>query len=202
MDGKSNGIGYSEKDNGVFTVEVFPTVENNTMKGKFESCFGRKRSLVFRIALLALILLIVILLIILICAFNSSIGRQLKIMNEQVSEFQKHGVEELDNLKTKVTELSDSMGNMCKMCPVGWRTIGSSCYYLSEELRTWDGARDECYKVNSFLAIIKDRNESDYLNTLVNRDRYYWIGLKRDPIDIHMEVARWIRSDLYKLGSE
>ncbi|XP_073507005.1 CD209 antigen-like protein C isoform X2 [Phyllobates terribilis] len=167
MDGKSNGIGYSEKDNGVFTVEVFPTVENNTMKGKY-----------------------------------SSIGRQLKIMNEQVSEFQKHGVEELDNLKTKVTELSDSMGNMCKMCPVGWRTIGSSCYYLSEELRTWDGARDECYKVNSFLAIIKDRNESDYLNTLVNRDRYYWIGLKRDPIDIHMEVARWIRSDLYKLGSE
>ncbi|XP_077116920.1 C-type lectin lectoxin-Lio3-like [Ranitomeya variabilis] len=189
MDGKSNGVGYSEKDNGVFTVDVFQTVENNTMRGKFESCFGRKRSLVFRIAALVLILLVVILLIIIVCAFYSSINGQLKIMNEQASESQKHGVEELDNLKTKVTDLSDSMDNMCKMCPLGWHTIGSSCYYVSEELRTWDEAQDECYKVNSFLVMIKDRNESDSLNALIKRTRYYWIGLRRDTIDIH--IWKW-----------
>ncbi|XP_073507006.1 CD209 antigen-like protein C [Phyllobates terribilis] len=189
MDRKSNGVGYSEKDNGVIIDDVFQTEENNTIRGKFESCFGRRRSLVFRIALLALILLIVILLIIFVCAFDSSIVGQLKIMNEQVSESQKQGVEEMDNLKTKVTELSDSMGKMCTMCPVGWRTIGSSCYYLFEEMRTWYAAQGECYKANSFLAIIKDRNESDSLNTLLGRSNRYWIGLRRDVKDIH--IWKW-----------
>ncbi|XP_073445064.1 C-type lectin lectoxin-Phi1-like isoform X2 [Dendrobates tinctorius] len=154
MDGKSNGIGYSEKDNVVITDDVFRTVENNTMKGKY-----------------------------------SSINGQLKIMNEQASESQKHGVEELDNLKTKVTDLSDSMGKMCTMCSVGWHTIGASCYYVSEEMRSWDEAQDECNKVNSFLVKIKDRNESDSLNALINRGRYYWIGLRRDAIDIH--IWKW-----------
>ncbi|XP_077118748.1 C-type lectin-like [Ranitomeya variabilis] len=197
MDGKSNGIGkmetmrdgYSEKDNGVFTDDVFRTVENNTMRGKFQSCFGRKRSLLFRIALLALILLIAILLIIFICAFNSSIIGQLKILNEEVSDSQKHGVEDMDNLKTKVTELSDSMGKMCTACPIGWRTIGSSCYYHFEESRTWDEAQGECYKANSFLAMIKDRNESDSLNTWLGRNIRYWIGLRRDAKNIH--IWKW-----------
>ncbi|KAM4039045.1 C-type lectin lectoxin-Phi2-like [Anomaloglossus baeobatrachus] len=156
--------------------------------GAVQSCFGRKRSLVFRITLLAIIFLISIILLIIVCAFNSSIAKQLKTRNDQAS--QKPGVEELDNLKTKVADLSESIGKMCTMCPVGWRTIGSSCYYLSEETRTWDEARDECYKVNSFLAMIKDRNESDSLNTLFGRSSDYWIGLRRDARDLH--IWKWI----------
>ncbi|KAM4039044.1 CD209 antigen-like protein C [Anomaloglossus baeobatrachus] len=189
MNGKSEGIECSEKDNGVITNDAIWTVEKNTMRGQFKSYFGRKRSLVFRIALLALILLIGILLIIFVCSFNSSILGQLKTINEQVSESQNQSVEELDKLKTKVTDLSNSMGKMCTMCPIGWRTIGSSCYYVSEETRTWNQARDECHKVNSFLAVIKDRNESDSVNTLLNWNRYYWIGLRRDTVDSH--IWKW-----------
>ncbi|XP_075199121.1 C-type lectin lectoxin-Lio3-like isoform X2 [Anomaloglossus baeobatrachus] len=163
MNGKSEGIECSEKDNGVITNDAIWTVEKNTMRGQFKSYFGRKRSLVFRIALLALILLIGILLIIFVCSFNSSILGQLKTINEQ--------------------------GKMCTMCPIGWRTIGSSCYYVSEETRTWNQARDECHKVNSFLAVIKDRNESDSVNTLLNWNRYYWIGLRRDTVDSH--IWKW-----------
>ncbi|XP_073445066.1 CD209 antigen-like protein C [Dendrobates tinctorius] len=190
MDGKSIGNGQLEKDNGIIIDDVFRTIEENTIRGKLESCFGRKRSLVFRIALLALIFLICILLIIIVCAFNSSVNKQLKMINEQVSEYQKDEVEEMDNLKTKVTDLTDSMGKICTVCPVGWRTIGSSCYYLSAELRTWDGAQDECYKANSFLAMIKDRNESDSLNTVFGSPGSYWIGLRRDARDPH--IWKWI----------
>ncbi|CAJ0922283.1 unnamed protein product [Ranitomeya imitator] len=149
MDGKSNGIGYSEKDNGVFTVDLNPVWEEEVFS--IQNCCpcpnlaGRDTP----------------------DNHYSSINGQLKIMNEQASESQKHGVEELDNLKTKVTDLSDSM----------------------EEERTWDEAQDECYKVNSFLVMIKDRNESDSLNALINIDRYYWIGLRRDKIDIH--IWKW-----------
>ncbi|KAM4039043.1 C-type lectin lectoxin-Phi2-like [Anomaloglossus baeobatrachus] len=188
MDGKSDGAGQWEKDTGVITDDVFRTVENNTIRGKFQSCFGRKRSLVFRITLLAIIFLISILLIIVVYVFNSSITKQLKTIKDQAS--QKPGVEELDNLKTKVTDLSESIGKMCTMCPVGWRTIGPSCYYISEETRTWDEARDECYKVNSFLAMIKDRNESDSLNTVFESSIGYWIGLRRDARDLH--IWKWI----------
>ncbi|XP_077116918.1 CD209 antigen-like protein C [Ranitomeya variabilis] len=190
MDQKSVGAGHLEKDNGVIIDDVFRTIEENTIRGKFESCFGRKTSLVFRIALLALIFVICILLIIIVCAFNSSINKQLKIINQQVSESQEHDVEEMDNVKTKVTDLNDSMGKMCTMCPIGWRTIGSSCYYLSAEMRTWDEAQGECYKANSFLAMIKDRNESDSLNTFFGSSSSYWIGLRRDPRDAH--IWKWI----------
>ncbi|XP_069825317.1 C-type lectin lectoxin-Phi1-like isoform X2 [Dendropsophus ebraccatus] len=61
----------------------------------------------------------------------------------------------------------------CMPCPAGWKMSRCSCYYVSEEEITWEEARDECYKNNSVLVMIKDKAEW-------NRRRY-WIGLLRDP---------------------
>ncbi|XP_069825353.1 natural killer cells antigen CD94-like isoform X2 [Dendropsophus ebraccatus] len=71
--------------------------------------------------------------------------------------------------------------NNCTPCPDGWKRVGSSCYYVSEEEITWEEARDECYKNNSVLVIIKDKTELDTLNKLIKNDTRYWIGLTRYP---------------------
>ncbi|XP_072000697.1 uncharacterized protein [Engystomops pustulosus] len=106
------------------------------------------------------------------------------------SKFMKNAMEEWDNMKTKMVDLSNLLDNICTVCPLGWHTLGSSCYYLSEEQRSWNSARDECYKVSSYLVMIKDRNESDSLNSLLTSNRRYWIGLRRDSKDIH--IWKWL----------
>ncbi|XP_066445541.1 hepatic lectin-like [Eleutherodactylus coqui] len=170
--------GHLENDDRFIGLEVFKAMENYgpAEKGKFESCFGKSRSIVFTIVLCALILLICIILIIVVCVL--------------ISEFKQHAMEEQDYLNTKVANLSNLMGKICTACPAGWHAIDSSCYYLSVEQKTWYGARDECYKVDSFLAMITDRKKSDSLNTLFTGSIRYWIGLHRDPKNIH--IWKWL----------
>ncbi|XP_066449343.1 C-type lectin domain family 17, member A-like [Eleutherodactylus coqui] len=107
-----------------------------------------------------------------------------------ISELQQHTMEEQDNLNTKVANLSNLIDKICTSCPTGWHAMGSSCYYLSEEKKTWYGARNECYKIDSFLAMITDRKKSDSLNTLFTGSIRYWIGLRRDPKNIH--IWKWL----------
>ncbi|XP_040270632.1 CD209 antigen-like protein E isoform X4 [Bufo bufo] len=122
--------------------------------------------------------------------------------------FQKNSEEEQGDLKTKVANLSNTMGNLqdtlmanikhinktletvCTRCPVGWSVIGSSCYFVSREEITWDNARDECYKMNSVLVMIKDKTESDSLKQLYNINKRYWIGLRRDLNEAH--IWKWL----------
>ncbi|XP_040270635.1 CD209 antigen-like protein C isoform X7 [Bufo bufo] len=125
-----------------------------------------------------------------------------------LEDFQKNSEEEQGDLKTKVANLSNTMGNLqdtlmanikhinktletvCTRCPVGWSVIGSSCYFVSREEITWDNARDECYKMNSVLVMIKDKTESDSLKQLYNINKRYWIGLRRDLNEAH--IWKWL----------
>ncbi|XP_040270633.1 C-type lectin domain family 4 member G-like isoform X5 [Bufo bufo] len=127
---------------------------------------------------------------------------------QTASDFQKNSEEEQGDLKTKVANLSNTMGNLqdtlmanikhinktletvCTRCPVGWSVIGSSCYFVSREEITWDNARDECYKMNSVLVMIKDKTESDSLKQLYNINKRYWIGLRRDLNEAH--IWKWL----------
>ncbi|KAG8574388.1 hypothetical protein GDO81_009160 [Engystomops pustulosus] len=79
---------------------------------------------------------------------------------------------------------------ICTPCPVGWKMVGSSCYFVSNEDVSWDLARDECYKMNSILVMVKDKTESDNLKTLFTKNKRYWIGLRRDPSEIH--IWKWL----------
>ncbi|XP_066449342.1 C-type lectin lectoxin-Phi2-like [Eleutherodactylus coqui] len=178
MNGNTVSTEHLENDNRFIGLEVFKAIEKNgpAEKGKFEWCFGKSRSIVFTIVILALILLICIILIIAVWVL--------------ISKFQQHTMEEQNDLNTKVANLSNLMEKICTSCPVGWHAIGSSCYYLSTELRTWDEAKDECYKADSFLAMITDRKKSDSVNTLFTRFKRYWIGLRRDPKNIH--IWKWL----------
>eukprot|EP00063_Salmo_salar_P090468 XP_014065303.1 PREDICTED: C-type lectin domain family 4 member E-like [Salmo salar] len=58
-------------------------------------------------------------------------------------------------------------------CPKGWRMLGSSCYFLSTERKTWEESRQYCLNRGADLVIINSRQEQ----FLFNRNNGFWIGL-------------------------
>ncbi|XP_070298090.1 CD209 antigen-like protein B [Salvelinus sp. IW2-2015] len=46
--------------------------------------------------------------------------------------------EERDQLQKEIERLKQSLVE--KVCPQGWKKLGSSCYYVSTELKSWEGA--------------------------------------------------------------
>lgn len=93
-------------------------------------------------------------------------------------------------LMAEIKQINKTLERICALCPVGWNIIDSSCYFVSGEETTWDLARDECYKMNSVLVMVKDKTESDSLKKLFSAGRRYWIGLRRDPEELH--IWRWL----------
>ncbi|KAM4037885.1 CD209 antigen-like protein C [Anomaloglossus baeobatrachus] len=179
MNGKSDGTGHSEKDKGFVNVDVIKTVVNHgsSSRSKSESCFGNRKSLVSRIALLALILLIGIILIIFVCAFNSEIVKQMEIMNLKVSQSMKNVDTAQENLMDKINELK-SLELARPSCPDGWFKIRSSCYYFSTITARWQKANDTCAAQKSYLLIITSPEEIGALLPLTI-GKGFWIGLKK-----------------------
>ncbi|XP_075063035.1 uncharacterized protein LOC142151368 isoform X2 [Mixophyes fleayi] len=160
--------------------------------------------------LLVLVVVLVIISFSILAALNgfmfleySTISGELTGLKHNVSDFQKNDKKEQDNLKAEVKDLNKVMvksddsiqveikhinktlETICTSCPDGWNMIGTACYYLSGDTLTWDVARDECYKFSSVLVILKDNKEMDSLKHFFKVNRRYWIGLRRDPKEIH-----------------
>ncbi|XP_077118750.1 uncharacterized protein LOC143774865 [Ranitomeya variabilis] len=137
-----------------------------------------------------------------------AISRKVADAEQIVSEFKKNDMEKQSSLMTKVADLNDTMVKLqdllkanekhinktlekiCTLCPVGWYTIGSACYYVSGQDISWDLAREECYKMSSILVMIKDKTESESLKKLFTPGKNYWIGLRRDAREVH--VWKWL----------
>uniref|UniRef100_A0A673VRF0 C-type lectin domain-containing protein n=1 Tax=Salmo trutta TaxID=8032 RepID=A0A673VRF0_SALTR len=70
----------------------------------------------------------------------------------------------LTNEKVALEErLSKCELNICqkiwKSCPEGWRLLGSSCYFLSTQMKTWEEIRLDCLNRGADLMIIKNKEE-------------------------------------------
>uniref|UniRef100_A0A673W5X8 C-type lectin domain-containing protein n=1 Tax=Salmo trutta TaxID=8032 RepID=A0A673W5X8_SALTR len=74
--------------------------------------------------------------------------------------------------------LSECELNICqkiwKSCPEGWRLFGSSCYFLSTQMKTWEESRLDCLNRGADLMIINNKEEQEYLCGL---NKIVWIGL-------------------------
>ncbi|XP_056426756.1 CD209 antigen-like protein A isoform X2 [Hyla sarda] len=121
----------------------------------------------------ALVLLLILFLI--LAAITGVLLKNYLEMGKETSHLRNPDLatsEEMSRLKNEI---------ICTPCPDDWSMSGCSCYFVSEELTSWNEARDKCYAMKSVLVMIKDKAESDTLDKLYQMNKRYWIGLTRDP---------------------
>ncbi|XP_049900127.1 asialoglycoprotein receptor 2-like isoform X2 [Epinephelus moara] len=73
-----------------------------------------------------------------------------------------------NDLPTKL--LSDTEKNRCDR----WVKLGSSCYYVSTEQKTWTESRKECQSKGADLVIINSEEEQKFV---IKFNKRIWIGL-------------------------
>ncbi|XP_074468604.1 CD209 antigen-like protein 2 isoform X2 [Sebastes fasciatus] len=77
--------------------------------------------------------------------------------------------DEVKQLKGKIEE---------KWCPEGWRRFGCSCYFKSNERKTWYKSREYCQQRGADLVVINNKEEQEFIIQL-NINGESWIGLRQ-----------------------
>ncbi|XP_035491562.2 macrophage mannose receptor 1 isoform X1 [Scophthalmus maximus] len=64
-------------------------------------------------------------------------------------------------------------------CKNGWRRHGSYCYFIGTETKTFDEAKDDCKRSDSYLADVSTGVDNAFLVSLVGLrpEKYFWLGL-------------------------
>ncbi|XP_074550618.1 uncharacterized protein LOC141808130 [Halichoeres trimaculatus] len=83
--------------------------------------------------------------------------------------------EERDRLQGEYDKLNATIHG--KICPSGWRSFEYSCYFTYTVTKTWNQARESCQNQGAELAIVKTRQEMDFINGLFQSNIEAWIGL-------------------------
>ncbi|CAG2202657.1 unnamed protein product [Mytilus edulis] len=67
--------------------------------------------------------------------------------------------------------------NACSICPLGWKSYGSSCYFFSQTTATWNDAKRKCITKNSMLAEVVSYGERDFLRKQASKyAETFWLG--------------------------
>ncbi|XP_038580056.1 CD209 antigen-like protein E [Micropterus salmoides] len=78
-------------------------------------------------------------------------------------------------LQDEVKQLKDKIKEKC--CPEGWKRFGFSCYFKSNETKTWSDSRRDCQSRGADLVIINNKEEQKCVIEL-NKGGDSWIGLR------------------------
>ncbi|XP_073319777.1 C-type lectin domain family 12 member A-like [Pagrus major] len=81
-------------------------------------------------------------------------------------------------LQDEVKKLKDKIKG--KWCPDGWMRFGCSCYFKSNQKRTWYDSRTDCQKKGADLVVINNKDENKFVIDLNNMYGESWIGLKTE----------------------
>uniref|UniRef100_A0A4W5QT04 C-type lectin domain-containing protein n=1 Tax=Hucho hucho TaxID=62062 RepID=A0A4W5QT04_9TELE len=87
---------------------------------------------------------------------------------------------ERDNLQAKLSMVEQHTQQ-------GWMYYKSSFYFISTEMKTWDGSREDCQKRGADLVVINSREEYVFIHGL-NKEKF-WIGLT-DRVE--EEIWKWV----------
>ncbi|XP_045569535.1 C-type lectin domain family 4 member E-like, partial [Salmo salar] len=82
---------------------------------------------------------------------------------------------ERDQLQKDTECLKQSL--VQKVCPQGWKKLGSSCYYVSTEYKSWEESRQDCRNRGADLVVIKSEDDQTFVNWLCGVKNYVWVGL-------------------------
>nr|XP_020515385.1 asialoglycoprotein receptor 1-like [Labrus bergylta]XP_029138519.1 asialoglycoprotein receptor 1-like [Labrus bergylta] len=96
--------------------------------------------------------------------------------NNELNNLIKEMQEEQDRLKIQLREMGGCPSY--SQCPAGWRQIGSRCYLLSSDSKTWEDSRKYCQSKAADLVVINSEQEQRDLYQLDGDvDLLFWIGL-------------------------
>ncbi|XP_029599503.1 C-type lectin domain family 4 member E-like isoform X1 [Salmo trutta] len=95
-------------------------------------------------------------------------GDQLQTSNKTLTRERDQLQKETECLKQSLVE---------KVCPQGWKKLGSSCYYVSTESKSWEESRQDCRNRGADLVVINSQEKQTLVNWLCGRKNYVWIGL-------------------------
>ncbi|KAM8767288.1 CD209 antigen-like protein C isoform 5-T6 [Acanthopagrus schlegelii] len=76
-------------------------------------------------------------------------------------------------------------------CPDGWTRFGCSCYFRSNEMRTWSQSRTDCQNKGADLVVINSEDENKFVSGLNNMYGQFWIGLKTESTEWSYEW-KWV----------
>uniref|UniRef100_A0A8C8FS70 C-type lectin domain-containing protein n=1 Tax=Oncorhynchus tshawytscha TaxID=74940 RepID=A0A8C8FS70_ONCTS len=86
---------------------------------------------------------------------------------------------ERDQLQTSNNTLTEERDQNVQLivCLDGWKKLGSSCYYVSTEYKSWEESRQDCRNRGADLVVIKSEDDQTFVNWLCGVKNYVWIGL-------------------------
>ncbi|XP_046861055.1 P-selectin-like [Xenia sp. Carnegie-2017] len=95
--------------------------------------------------------------------------------------------------------------NSCKAsCPSDWLHIGSSCYFFSAKVATWNKARKLCQQKGGDLALPKNNAENNAISRIILRKgrEGHFIGLYRNKSDNQFYTVQNVKPSftLFHLG--
>ncbi|XP_051245553.1 CD209 antigen-like protein E isoform X14 [Dicentrarchus labrax] len=106
---------------------------------------------------------------------------QLQTRNDQLSKNYSQLQGTLSGIKVNNSQLQDEVKQLkAKIegkCPEGWRKFGYSCYFKSNEWKTWYDSRSYCQNKGADLVIINYEEEQKFVKEL-NLYGESWIGLQ------------------------
>ncbi|XP_039608876.1 asialoglycoprotein receptor 1-like [Polypterus senegalus] len=67
----------------------------------------------------------------------------------------------------------------CSLCPEGWVSFHSKCYFFSTDLLDWQSSQEKCMSMCGHLVIVESAEEQNFLENKMKdfNDGGYWIGL-------------------------
>ncbi|XP_040893047.1 CD209 antigen-like protein E isoform X2 [Toxotes jaculatrix] len=102
--------------------------------------------------------------------------KQLEDRNTELMNTLKNVEDEKNRLEIIMRELSGCVSY--QQCPPGWREINSRCYFLSDDIRTWEESRKDCKSKLADLVVISSEQEERALYQLNGEGvLLFWIGL-------------------------
>ncbi|XP_051245557.1 CD209 antigen-like protein A isoform X2 [Dicentrarchus labrax] len=138
----------------------------------------------FRAATLCLGVLCFLMLtgIIILSIHHTSVTFELQTRLNKLSNnnSQLHGT--MSGIKVNNRKLQDEVKQLKakiegKWCPEGWMRFGCSCYFKSNERKTWSYSRSDCQNKGADLVIINNEEEQKFVTEL-NSIGNSWIGLQ------------------------
>uniref|UniRef100_A0A674A779 C-type lectin domain-containing protein n=1 Tax=Salmo trutta TaxID=8032 RepID=A0A674A779_SALTR len=111
---------------------------------------------------------------------NNTLTEERDQLQKEIERLKQSSVEKGES-NSLMTVLFDSLLTKARnvqltVCPQGWKKLGSSCYYVSTESKSWEESRQDCRNRGAELVVINSQ-EKQVFNWLCGRNNYVWIGL-------------------------